>query len=189
MVPEKKNRLIAGFAIVLFAVAASSCMKSTKQFEEMKPYDGPMMVVDDVETLYSDSAVVRVKLKAAKQIELQNGDREFPNGVFVEFFDEAGRASSTLKANTGKYQKESNIYIVNGNVEIHNTVKKEKLNSEELNWDPRTHKIYTEKSTFVRIETPDEILTGKGLTATEDFSQYKILDPVGTFTLPENKQE
>lgn len=162
-------------------------MKETKSIEEMKPYDGPAMVVDNVETLYSDSAIVRVSLKAARQIELQNGDREFPNGVFLQFYDEQGDPSSTLTANTGKFVKETNLYTVTGNVEIVNPVKQEKLKTELLNWDPKIQKIYNDTTTFVTIQTPEEILTGKGLVASEDFSSYKILNPVGVFTISESK--
>ena len=66
---------------------------------------------------------------------------------------------------------------------VDNTIKHEKLKSEELKWSRFEKRVYTNK--FVRIETPQEILLGEGLTASQDFSTYKILKPRGT--LPASK--
>jgi LPS export ABC transporter protein LptC len=163
-----------------FFFILSSCIKEEK-LSEVVMYTGPFMELTNIETLYSDSAILRVKLKAPKQIEDQNGDRKFPNGVYVEFYNEEGKMSSTLKANTGEYNKLHNLYTVRGNVIIENMEEKRKMNSEELLWDPQKKKVHTNK--FVRIETPEEIITGEGLDATQDFSDYTILKPRGTFSV------
>ncbi|MBX9850337.1 MAG: LPS export ABC transporter periplasmic protein LptC [Cytophagaceae bacterium] len=168
------------FFIGLFGLAFSSCFKDQSP-DAIVTYNGPFMELNNIETLYSDSAVLRVKLKAARQIELQNGDRTFPNGVYVEFYNESGVKTSTLKSNYGHYNKQENLYTVRGNVIIENLEEKNKLNTEELKWDPETQKINTTK--FVRIETPEEIITGEGLEATQDFSDYTILRPKGRFTV------
>lgn len=60
---------------------------------------------------------------------------------------------------------------------LNNVLSKETLMSEELYWDTRKKKIYTEK--FVKIKTPKYILTGVGLEANQDFTEYKILKPKG----------
>ena len=57
----------------------------------------------------------------------------------------------------------------------------ERLNTEELFWNPTDEEIYTEK--FVRIETEDQILLGQGLTADQDFSTYKIEKLTGELTI------
>lgn len=152
----------------------------------IETYQGPVMEVENVETLYSDSTVLRIRLKAPKQIELQNGDREFPNGVYVEFYDESGKMTSTLTANSATFYKEKNSYKVLGNVIIKNLEEQKTLKTEELNWFPDKQKVNTDK--FIRIETPDQILTGEGLDAREDFSSYKIRKPKGVFT-PEEESE
>src|SRR5690606_41136095 len=67
------------------------------------------------------------------------------------------------------------IYKATGDVEVNSYEKDQKLNTEELFWRRDKGEIYTDK--FVRIETAEEILLGEGLTATQDFSSYKILKP------------
>jgi LPS export ABC transporter protein LptC len=164
--------------LIIISLLSAACEKAQNP-DEILTYSGPFVELDNVETLYSDSAVLRVKLKAAKQLELQNGDREFPQGLYIEFFDEKGKKSSTLTSNRGTYKKDDNLYIVRGNVMIQNLVEKKKLKTEELKWDPEKEKVKTDK--FIRIEGPEEILTGTGLDANQDFSSYTIHKPEGIF--------
>src|SRR5690349_21246456 len=84
--------------IILFLFLSTGCIKNTKTMEDMKPYDGPIMEVDSMKTIYSDDAEVKVILTAKKQLALQNGNREFPEGVVVDFY-EHGKISSTLTSN------------------------------------------------------------------------------------------
>jgi LPS export ABC transporter protein LptC len=171
------NNLIY-FTIIIFLGLACSNDDDLKSFKE---YTGPVLEVDSSLTLYSDSAKVRVKVLAAKQFEFNNGDQEFPEGIYIEFFETDGILSSTLKADKGYYTKETDLYTAVGNVILVSLAKNEQLNTEELFWKRNEQRVYTDK--FVRIESNDEILTGEGLTAKQDFSSYKILKPAGTFSI------
>jgi LPS export ABC transporter protein LptC len=125
---------------------------------------------------------VRVRLKAKKQVALQNGNREFPEGVLVEFYNDK-KVTSTLTSNFARYYKETNKYMVSGNVIIKNLEEGKTMNTEELFWLPLEERIYVEKDKQVIITTQTDVLYGKGLEAKEDFSSYKILHPTGTSTL------
>ncbi|HET8859850.1 LPS export ABC transporter periplasmic protein LptC [Marivirga sp.] len=164
--------------------ACSSGLEDKKVFEE---YTGPIMVADTVKIMYSDSAKVRVIVRASKQFEYENGDREFPNDIFIEFYDPDGTMSSTLDANSAFYSKEEDRYKAEGDVEVIGYIEKRKLNSEELYWEPQKEEIYTDK--FVRIESADQISTGTGLVAKQDFSTYRILNPSGTIYLEEETED
>jgi LPS export ABC transporter protein LptC len=180
MVQEKKGRIRSNYLrigiLLLFSFGLFSCFKEQNP-DQMVNYNGPFMEVDNVETLFTDSSVLRIRLKAPKQMEQLNGDRIFPNGVYVEFFDVTGKKTSTLKANTGNYYKDQSLYVVKGNVIINNLEKEEKLNTEELNWDPETKKIYTDK--YLRIESPEKTIEATGMDAKEDFSNYKLRKVIG----------
>ena len=144
------------------------------------------MQLDSVQTLYSDSAVVRLKLKAPRQLEFDNNDREFPDGLYLEFYDTDGSLSSTLSADYCYYYHESDTWRVLRDVVIKNVKTHEKLNTEELFWEPKKETVHTSK--FVRIETEDEILMGEGLEAKQDFSWWKILNGTGTIELHEDNR-
>ncbi|CAN5456785.1 hypothetical protein BH23BAC1_BH23BAC1_02310 [soil metagenome] len=166
------------FGLAIMLMAACSTDEDIKNFRE---YTGPVLEVDSSLTLYSDSAKVRVKVIAAKQFEFSNGNQEFPEGIYIEFYEVDGVLSSTLKADKGFYTKESDLYTAIGNVILISLLKDEKLNTEELFWKRIEQRVYTDK--FVRIETNEDILTGEGLTAKQDFSSYKILKPAGTYSI------
>jgi LPS export ABC transporter protein LptC len=167
--------------ILIFIQSCSSGLESNQKFEE---YTGPIMEADTVEIIYSDSAVVRVIVKASKQFEFENGDREFPNDIFIEFYETDGTLSSTLEANSAYYTKEKDLYKAEGDVEVIGYIDSRKMNSEELYWEPQKEEIYTDK--FVRIQSQDQISTGTGLVAKQDFSSYRILKPSGTIYLEED---
>jgi LPS export ABC transporter protein LptC len=170
--------------LILLSFACGSGLQENKSFEE---YSGPIMEADSVEILYSDSAKVRVIVKASKQYDYENGDREFPNDIFIEFYEPDGTLSSTLEANSAYHTKETDIYKAEGDVEVIGYIEPRKLNSEELFWEPQKEEIYTEK--FVRIQSEDQISTGTGLRAKQDFSSYRILNPSGTIYLDEQETD
>ena len=153
--------------------------------ETPKPiiYDGPLTEAEDVDMLYTEKDQIKVKLKAKKINELQNGDREFPEGIYLEFFDETGKLKSTLVANQAYYFKQEDKWRGRGKVEVKNIDKNQQLNTEELFWKPETKKIFTEK--FVTIKTESEILYGTGLDATENLSTYTITNPEGEIDVKE----
>ncbi len=185
MVYQKKDTIgrllwkIGGLISLGFILFA--CSDRSASIHDMEVYKGPLMEVDSLETLYSDSSVLRVRFNAGKQLELQNGNKEFLNGVKIEFYNEKGVSEAILTSQKGYQDKMSALYRVEGDVVVQNLAEKKALHTEKLFWDSRNKKIYT--SEFVKIQTPKEILTGQGLEAAQDFSRYKILKPTGIFLL------
>ncbi len=144
-------------------------------------YEGPLIVAENIETLYSDSATLRVRLTAPLQLEYQNGDRDFPTGIYIEFFQPDGQKSTTLRADSAHYDKATDLHTAVGDVVVIDLVESKQLNSEELHWNQREGRVFTD--VFVRIQTAEEVLMGEGLTAAQDFSTYRILRPKGTFSI------
>lgn len=167
---------------ILFLSGLASC----QQQEAAKPkvYTGPMREAENVEMLYTEKQLLKVKMKAQKIIELQNGDRDFPEGIYLEFYDEKGKLASTLRANSAFYFKTENKWRGRGKVEVKNLAKNEQLNTEELFWMPATKRISTDK--FVTIKLESEVIYGTGLDAAQDLSDYTIAKPEGEFDVREN---
>ncbi|HWA36132.1 MAG TPA: LPS export ABC transporter periplasmic protein LptC [Cyclobacteriaceae bacterium] len=176
----KSSRLIL-LSFLLTVLALAGCRQSTEVSGPVN-YDGPLRQAQDVDMLYSENDRVKVKLKAKKILEFKNNDREFPEGIYLEFYDAKGILTSTLKANHAFYFKELDQWRGRGNVEVVNIEKKQQLNTEELFWWPGTRKISTEK--FVTIKLENEIIYGTGLDALQDLSSYTIRKPAGSeFTI------
>lgn len=169
--------LMLGF--ILFA-----CAEVQEDPFKIKVYSGPTIMVRNVESIYSDSAVLRVVLKAPLQLEFNNGDREFPEGLHVTFYDEKGVFTATLQSKYGKYDRSADVYVAFGEVVVENVIEKRKLETEELRWSRPEKNIFTDK--FVRITTEEEIATGMGLVASQDFKYYRITELKGQTKNAEN---
>lgn len=145
----------------------------------------PIEVSKRVELIYSDSAIVKAKLRAPilKLVKVENPFYEMPEGLYVEFYKGGiGKIESTLKADYGiKYEK-TNLIEVRKNVVVVNSIG-EKLETEKLTWNEKSGKIYTDQ--FVKITRKDEVLFGEGLEANQQFNRYKILKLKGTINLKE----
>ncbi|MBY0434300.1 MAG: LPS export ABC transporter periplasmic protein LptC [Cyclobacteriaceae bacterium] len=162
---------------IISIILLASCHK--KETAIPVEYNGPLREAVDVDVLYTEKDRVKVKMQAKKILEYKNGDREFPEGIYLEFFDEFGVMTSTLKANDAFYFKEENKWRGRGKVEVKNIQKQQQLNTEELFWFPVTKKISSEKFVTIKLET--EIIYGTGLDAAQDLSYYTIKKPEGVF--------
>jgi LPS export ABC transporter protein LptC len=158
-----------GFLFLIIAIL-SAC--NTAEIKEPLEYTGPLQEAENVELFYSQNEQVKVKMKAELLYEFQNGDREFPKGVYMEFYTEFGRLESTLRADHAFYFKNDAQWRGRGNVEVKNVEKNEQLNTEELFWKPAKKDIFTEK--FVTIRQQGDVIYGTGLTAKQDLSDYTI---------------
>ena len=166
--------------VILPVIFIAACDKDDKT-TVTEPYSGPLQEAVDLKLYYSESATVKVKLEAGKSWEYASGDMEFPEGLYMEFYDETGKMTSTLKANKAYYFKEEDKYRGQGEVVIKSIEDNKQLETEELFWEPKKEEMYTEE--FVTITLPDQVLYGHGLVAKQDFSSYEITKPEGVFYL------
>ena len=167
------------FAFCFLLLLLTGC--KAKVASEPVEYTGALQEATDVDMLYSEKDRIKVKMKAKRILEFKNGDREFPDGLYIEFFDENGKLTSSLKANNAFYFKSKNQWRGRGKVEVKNMEKNQQLNTEELFWMPQTKKIFTEKFVTIKLET--EVIYGTGLDALQDLSTYTIKKPEGDFVI------
>ncbi len=168
------------FAILILIVCAACGSKENTQPQE---YTGPLQEAENVELLYTENTRIKVKMRAPLLYEFKNGDREFPKGINLEFYDEVGKLTSTMKANHAYYFKADDKWRAQGDVEVINQEKNEQLNTEELFWFPTKENISSDK--FVTIRRQKEIMYGEGLVAKQDMSSYEIADPHGSLSVEE----
>lgn len=169
-------------SILILPLLLFGCGKS--EIAQPLEYDGPQSEAEQVELYYSENEEIKVKMLADLVYEFQNGDREFPKGIYIEFYETDGNLSSKLRANHAFYYKKENKWKATGKVEVINLAKNEQLNTEELFWLPAKEDIFTES--FVTIRMQSEVIYGEGLQAKQDMSSYTIKNPQGEFTVQEN---
>lgn len=169
---QKFNGLAICF-ILLFT--GSSCENDLDEINRLFSKDEiDVEIAKDVEILYSDSAVIRVKVIAPvmkRYTDKADPREEFPSGLKVDFFDTNKNINSWLTAKKGiRYQQQGKI-IVRDSV-VWKSKTREELETSELIWDEKEEKVYTNK--FVVVRRPGEILYGYGFESNQDFTHSKI---------------
>jgi len=160
---------------LLFLLLLSSCENDLAEIESVATSDElKYETMKNVELLYSDSAIIRVKVmgdKMFRYLDINTPKQEFPEGIKVDFFDPLGRTQSELTAKYALRFEKKNEIIVQDSV-VWKSKKNEKLESQELIWDEKLNKVYTKK--FVKITRPGEIVYGHGFEANQDFTRWEI---------------
>ncbi len=134
---------------------------------------------DSVTIIYSKEGVTKAQLFAKTFNHVQDAKPpyiEMKNGLRVLFYNDSMNLQSTLLAKYGRYFEQSGNVLVRDSVVVYN-IKKEQLNTEELIWNEKLQKFYTDK--FVKITTPTQIIFGNGLESNQNFSDYTILKVKG----------
>lgn len=162
------------FTFCLFILSCSNDSKDIARLYNKKT--AVAEVARDVEILYSDSAVIKVRILSPtmKRYTIQSESYdEFPDGLLVEFLDDNKKVKSWMEADYAvRKDKEKKIYVEN-NVVLYNK-RNDKLETEALVWDEGLEEIYT--SRFVKISQPERGDTsfGQGFKADQEFTRFEI---------------
>ena len=122
---------------------------------------------------------MKVYVKTPKSLTYQNETRVFPDSVNVTFFDSLGTVVTTLRSDSGRYDRNADVYIVKGHVRVVKLETHQILTTTELNWSPGTRKVFTDKPLSIRNTQSPEITNAIGMDAEQDFSRIKLRKMTG----------
>lgn len=164
------------FSVFLIFVSCGDDMGNVSMTKEQAEVE----VAQDIEILYSDSAVLRVKIKSDTLLHYTNlGELKdvFPAGIQLDFFDNLQKLQSVLTSKYGVRYPEKGEVILTDSCVWHSLENREQLEAFELIWDEKLQKIYSNK--LVIITTPTEKIWGYGFETNSDFTRWKINVPQG----------
>jgi LPS export ABC transporter protein LptC len=143
----------------------------------------------DLHVFYTDSGMARVEIFAdlAEKYSKPEVVLKMKDGLKVHFYNEQGEIVTVLTALYGEMREESGKILVRDSVQLYNYKKKQRLETEELNWDRRDSTIFTNKPVLIR--TQGEILFGLGIRTKQDFSEYEFIQPNGKINLSSLKKD
>ncbi|QKZ14358.1 LPS export ABC transporter periplasmic protein LptC [Spirosoma sp. KUDC1026] len=176
------RHLLLTFLLGWLCFCLLSC-EGPKQTKKVEPYSGPIEEINDVRLLYSEAAVMKVKLTTARQLRYANDNRKYPRPVNIIFYDQNGQEETKLQSDSGKYDKAKDLYTVMGHVVVTKLLNQQKMLTDQLNWSPVTKKIYTDLPVTILSPETGERLQGIGLDAPQDFSRYSIRKTTGIFNI------
>ena len=169
--------------LIVHCTLLFSCEEEKKPVKSV-PYVGPIEEIKDVNLRYSEAALLKVKLTTARQFRYLNDNRKYPDEVHIDFYDPGGQqVVTTLRSDSGRYDRVKDLYTVMGHVVVVNKQKQEKLQTNLLNWNPNTKKVFTENKVIITSQLTGEKLYGVGMDADQNFSRYAIRKVSGTFNL------
>ncbi len=166
--------LLSGAAILFYA-----CENNLEEIKAFTTTENlPTLEAENIERLSSDSGQVRFLMKAPQLLQFEGDEAyiEFPKGIELIEYDEKENIVSSITANYARqYQKEQKWEAKN-NVVVTND-KGDTLKTELLILEGKTQKIHTDA--FVKIISPDRILTGIGFESDQNMEYWKIKEPKG----------
>ncbi|MCK4465400.1 MAG: LPS export ABC transporter periplasmic protein LptC [Bacteroidales bacterium] len=172
--------LIKVITVFLGVVILSSCKNDIdviNTFTEL--HNLPSQSVRNLETIYTDSGKIEIKLLAPELKRFSNVEEpyiEFPAGIKVVFYDKNQEPESRLTAKYAIYSETNELWEARDSVIAINNLG-DTLNTELLFWDEKKELIYTNK--FVKITTENEVIWGEGLEANQEFTDWKIKNVKG----------
>jgi len=166
------------FFLVLIFVSCSNDPKLVQEFVSSEVL--PIEKIEGAEMLHTENGKLKVKIVATtiERFHNQQPQLVFSNHLVVYFYNDSALVQSTLKAEYAEINDEKKLMIAKENVILTNIAGK-KLESEELIWDEKNNKIYTDKK--VKITTGKEVIEGEGFVSNPDFTEYSIFKIHGTF--------
>ena len=162
-----------------------SCENDMQEVAALTKEKMPITKGKNVKLIYSEKAEVMVKITAPlmERYEGEENYTEMKKGIKSIFYDSLMNETSTLTSNYAiQYPDEGKMEVKNDVVIIND--KGEQLNTEHLVWLQDSAIIYSDD--FVKITTKDEVLTGNGFEAAQDFSKWKIHHITGIININED---
>lgn len=174
----------------VFLLAGGFFMGCSNELKEINAYNAQTDSLSveratEVKITYTDSARIKAIIRTPlleRYPQKDNPYMEMRKGLTATFYDEREQMNSSLRADYAISYDNTKVITVRRNVHVRN-IRQEELETEELHWNQKDKKIYSDQ--FVKIRRKDEILYGRGFESNETFTKYKIKQPEGKFTIPE----
>ncbi len=169
--------------LTAISLSISSCNDKKNEIMpgRIDPETVPTMLTRDVNTLISDSGITRYSIEAPVWYVFDESSEPkwiFPEGMHIEKYDNLFRVEATIDCDSAVYFKSKQLWRLDGYVDISNAAN-ERFLTEQLFWDQRHEKIYSDS--FIHIRRADRIMEGYGFESNQSMTQYRILNVSGSF--------
>ncbi len=148
----------------------------------------PVLAVNGVSKMISDSGVVRYKLLAEEWLiyDRTNPPRQdFLKGIFLMRLNDKFDVDLFISADTA-FCYDNTLWELRSRVYINDLSRETKFFTDELFWDSRRHEMYSNQ--YMHIITPDRELEGNSFTSNENLTRYTINWARGTMPIKEEQK-
>ena len=173
------------------AVALGSCFflfgceNDDKVLEDLAQRKQGVEEGRNIESFLSQAGILKARLTSSLMYRYSTDTvyAEFPQSLYVEFYDSLITIESWLTAKYGKYYEQLNKVLLRDSVTVINR-NGDTLRTSELWWDQNKGEFYTDKP--ARLTGPDKnVLANQGLNATQDLKTITFHYPTGPIQMQE----
>ena len=185
------EKIIRSIALLLCMAMLFSCnndMRNLQQLSIQRKF--PQGEAYDFKLVYTDSTKVVAVVTSKLNKDFTNQRMpysEFPEGVKVEFYDQA-RHKNIVEANYGIIYPSSDMVELRDNVVL-TTYDGKKLKTSQLFWDQKEDWIFTDKEFSFTDETKGTVTNGIGMDFDKKFSTVKAHKTTGILAIEDNEEE
>ena len=178
-------------AVLMSMAMLFSCnndMRNLQQLSIQKKF--PQGEAYDFKLVYTDSTKVVAVVTSKLNKDFTNQRMpysEFPEGVKVEFYDQA-RHKNIVEANYGIIYPSSDMVELRDNVVL-TTYDGKRLKTEQLFWDQKEDWIFTDREFSFTDETKGTVTNGIGMDFDKKFSTVKAHKTTGILAIEDNEEE
>ncbi|WP_278589695.1 LPS export ABC transporter periplasmic protein LptC [Capnocytophaga ochracea] len=185
---EKIMRSIALLLCMAMLFSCNNDMRNLQQLSIQKKF--PQGEAFDFKLVYTDSTKVVAVVTSKLNKDFTNQRMpysEFPEGVKVEFYDQA-RHKNIVEANYGIIYPSSDMVELRDNVVL-TTYDGKKLKTSQLFWDQKEDWIFTDREFSFTDETKGTVTNGIGMDFDKKFSTVKAHKTTGILAIEDNEEE
>lgn len=170
-------------AVLSTAVISAACSdEHTSRVADIADTESvPTMTTRNVATFISDSGYTRYHITTPVWYvfdEAREPRWTFPDGLFLEKYDDFFRQDATLRCDSAIYFSQKKLWRLDGNVRMRN-VAGDRFLTQQLFWDQATRTVYSDS--FIHIERSDRVIEGYGFNSNENMTRYTVRRPSGIF--------
>lgn len=172
-----KNTIMT-FCLMVFLISCNRHSDKVELFSYQGKY--PDESAENITITMSDSGKISFMVTTPILNHYASGNDNYtdcPEGIKIVSFTEWGEKQAIITADYAAYENNS-VYRASKNVVIHDVIKGDTLETDEIIWDQRTRTIYS--NVLVKQKKADgSVNYGDGFTADERFTKYTIVHPRG----------
>ena len=146
----------------------------------------PIQEVENIQIVRTDSGRIVFRMTAPVVERYTHLEKEpyelFPKGMTVETFSDYPSVESSLTCDYAINQISKDLWEARDNVVVV-TVDGDTVKTEQMFWDMKAERIYSDK--YVNIRRENEIIYGEGFESNQTLSNGRIVHFKGSFNLDE----
>ena len=176
------------FSCAIFFIF-TSCEEDLTKLNGDNDKNFPSQIIHNANIIQRDSGMITLKATAPiiEKYELIDPYTVAKKGMKIEFFD---KKNPTKPGNiTAKYAKMydyKKFYEARGDVKIL-TSDGQRFATQSVFWDQKKNRIYTRDTVYATMEDGSTLVHANGMTAKDDFSEYKFFNNSGDLDVSKTK--